>query len=577
MDNSIPIKPEVGPRATRGIWQAQPRAYQALQSSTIDNGAQDLQFDLGILSPVEPEIRSKASIRKNGPTSPGSAHEIVGEAVFKAFDTEPLWSNHMLTKRRPNLEEISWTLADVFDWMNEYLIVPYEDLVVVIRLRAVRDLETCAIVTVEPAYVDGEVCYWLRCSIYEGSESTSLHVGFLRAMASFYEVLDYPDANLIDSLKYSLASKASIAAYANHPDRAETLFLVPKRTTDTRARKHLRFMASAALLPYGVVGELGPDVIRDVTGIDPPKDVCAIALPPQGHGSLGPRIVLAAPTTKSDTGLMWAGMSEYLNEIGIPDAPWLSDSYQMHPAQDAAAQYARLMPHGSSYVIRPYWLDKRLAEHIRATTEQPGWDLYSPLPVKVNVEHPATDEVRNAGEPESETISEPEPDTFISVDRLVAVSEDTPDLGYPSSLSDLPTWVQSRLSSALEIAPRAIREMKKFRHPQPERIAQALELLAGPRLATFRNDRSAAREFHQGLAKLRMRDGFSGAERLVGRTGSDYLLNHEGKTFLLDRHLASNSSGFNDPKMIRIYYFYDPESEKIIVGWLPTHLQTSKS
>jgi len=57
----------------------------------------------------------------------------------------------------------------------------------------------------------------------------------------------------------------------------------------------------------------------------------------------------------------------------------------------------------------------------------------------------------------------------------------------------------------------------------------------------------------------------------------DFFPNHQGKTFLLDRHLASNSSGFNDPKMIRIYYFYDAESEKIVVGWLPTHLQTSKS
>ena len=85
-----------------------------------------------------------------GRISPDNAHEVVGDAVIRALDTDPLWSNHLLTKRRPNIEEISWTLADAFEWMDEYLILPFEDLVVVIRLRSKYLLETCAIVTVEP-------------------------------------------------------------------------------------------------------------------------------------------------------------------------------------------------------------------------------------------------------------------------------------------------------------------------------------------------------------------------------------------------------------------------------------------
>ena len=173
----------------------------------------------------------------------------MGEAVLRALDTEPLWSNHLLTKRRPNIEEISWTLADAFEWMDDHLILPFEDLVVVIRFRSKYLLETCAIVTVEPIYAGGEVCYWLRCSLYEGSENTSHLVGFLRSMVSFYEVLDYPDANLLDSLRYSFVSKTPIAAYAAHPARTQTLFLIPKSATDTRARKVLRLMMAGALLP----------------------------------------------------------------------------------------------------------------------------------------------------------------------------------------------------------------------------------------------------------------------------------------------------------------------------------------
>ena len=116
-----------------------------------------------------------------------------------------------------------------------------------------------------------------------------------------------------------------------------------------------------------------------------------------------------------------------------------------------------------------------------------------------------------------------------------------------------------------------------MRHPNPARIARAIELLAGPGLEKFRGKRAAAGELETGLDELHLRDGFSNAERLAGRTGEDYVLVHEGRRLLLDRHLASVSSGFNDPKMVRIYYAFDPEADRIVVGWLPTHLTTSQS
>lgn len=579
MDDYISASPHNEPRQHRGIWHAQPQSDGSFRNPPLlgQPSPSSETADPSFLGWRENEIRSRVSIRKNGRLSPENAHEVVGEAVLRALDTEPLWSNHLLTKRRPNIEEISWTLADAFEWMDDHLILPFEDLVVVIRFRSKYLLETCAIVTVEPIYAGGEVCYWLRCSLYEGSENTSHLVGFLRSMVSFYEALDYPDANLLDSLRYSFVSKTPIAAYAAHPARTQTLFLIPKSATDTRARKVLRLMMAGALLPYGVVGELSSDGIRDLTGIKLPKDVCAIALPPAGLASAEARIVLEAPNPKDADKLIWAGMAEYLHEIVQHDPPWLSDLYEMRPAREAAVQYARLIPNRSSCVVRPYRLDKALADHIRATTEQPGWDLYSPLPIEEEKEPTAIGGAVETDATNAEAVAEAAPSALVCDERATEESEGHVDTGYPSSLAELPSWVERRLDSALEIAPRAIREMKKFRHPHPERIAQALELLAGPRLATFRGDRGSARAFHQGLATLRLRDGFSGAERLAGRTGSDYLLSHQGKTFLLDRHLASNSSGFNDPKMIRIYYFYDPGSDKIVVGWLPTHLQTSKS
>lgn len=566
-------------RAHRGIWHAQPRLDKNFFGATSHTDSPSISdiSDAASLGLIEPEIRSHVKMHNNGRRTIDNAREVVGDAVLLALDSDPLWTNHLLTKRRPNLEEISWVLADAFDWMPGHLILPFEDLVVVIRLRSMYSLEACAIVTVEPTYAGGEVCYWLRCSIYEGSENTSLLIYTLRCMVSYYDILDYPDANLLDSLNFSFVSKASIAAYAAHPERTQSLFLLPRSANDTNVRKVIRMKMAGALFPFGIIGELSADGIREITGEKPPREMCAFALPPKRLGTIAHRIVLGAPKTKNDDRLRWSGMSEYLTEYCQIDAPWLSDSYEMRPAQAAAVGYARLLADRKAGAIRSYRPTKETQEHIRSTTEQPGWDLYSPLPSQEN---------------RSEPLDDPQ---LTSVDDLVtecaqiscaterrAVKADPSqwavvEIGYPSSLDGLSAWAERLLSSALEIAPRAIREMKKFRHPQPQRIAEALELLAGPRLATFRGDRSAAQSFHQGLAKLRMRDGFSGAERLAGQTGSDYLLSHHGKTFFLDRHLASNSSGFNDPKMIRIYYFYDPGLDKIIVGWLPTHLQTSKS
>lgn len=544
------------------------------------------------MSLIEPEIRSQFSIWTDETINEyiGNIFGEIENLSLKAIDSKSLWINHLLTKRRPNIREISVILNEYLkDTIDYFIVLIDEDFAIILRSTFLPWIDICAVITVEPAYAGSEVCYWLRCSIYEASETVSQYIGILRSMASFYEILDYPDAALIDRQNYSFKSKISIAAYAKHPKRTQTLFLIPKSAADTRARRSVGLRMAGALFPFGVVGELSSDRIRELTGLKLPREVSAIALPPigtEGFASSDPRIILEPPSSKNDDRLRWAGMSEYLNEIVQPDPAWLSDSYEMRTAQAPAIQYFRLIQLRRGVIISAS-IDRATADHIKFTTDQPGWDLYSPLPINDDAsklpettQPPSIDACLEAGIGETEAVGENVFNAPPSENNASAADprpEDELESGYPSSLSELPIWVERRLPSAIEIAPRAIRGMKKLPHPQPQRIAEALELLAGPRLALFRGDRSSAQAFHQGLATLRLRDGFSGAERLAGRTGSDYLLRHHGKACFLDRHLASNSSGFNDPKMIRIYYFYDPRSDKIVVGWLPTHLQTSKS
>lgn len=565
-----------------------PRAEDHIRNFVLPRELSQRASGFGsVPSSLDPEIRSIVSAFGSGLNTREDRLKETEDAILNALDTDPLWINHLFLKRRPNIEEMSWILADAFEWMPAHVIVPFEDIVVVMRITSQFVQEMCAIITVEPVYADGDIGYWLRTSIYEGSENTSLLVGYLRVMASHFEVLDYPDAELIGRLKYSYLSKLPIKSYAIHPERTQTLFLVPKATNVSYSRKVTRLQMLGALIPFGVVAELKSAEIKELTGLDISKKMCAVALPAGSSDAYSAQTVLERPTSKADDRLRWMGMAAYLKGQVIPNAPWLSDTYKRHAIQDAAIKNAQLISDRKSRTLRSYRPDIITAQHVQTTIEQPGWDLYSPLPAPVEDEAATNHIPTSLGN--QVTL---EPSTSFVPEKFGTTEEygeaDTPPVAIPSieegpwsssfsSLSELLPWVDANLGSSLEIAPRAVREIKKFRHPHPTRIAKALELLAGPRLAMFRGDRLSAQAFHTGLRDLRLRDGFSGAERLAGQTGRDYLISHLNKTYMLDRHLASNSSGFNDPKMIRIYYFYDPGLDKIIVGWLPTHLQTSNS
>lgn len=530
------------------------------------------------------EIQSAVSAQGTGLTTRENILSVTEDGILNALDTDPIWMNHLLLRRRPDIEVMSSVLTDAFEWMPAHVIVPFEDIVVVMRLRPSFVHEICAIITVEPVYADGDVGYWLRVSIYEGSENTSLLVGFLRVMASHFEVLDYPDAELIGRLKFSFVSKQPIKSYAIHPERTQTLFLVPKAANDTQSRKLTRLHMLGALIPFGVVAELTLIEIKELTGLDISKEVCAVALPADAQPA---QVVLESLTSKNEGRLSWMGMAAYLKGRVIPIAPWLLPDYKKCEIHDVAIKYAQLIAIQKSLTLRSYRPDHKTSQFIKTTIEQPGWDLYSPLPESSGFN--ASDESTEAhldgqiqiNEDAAFLPEEPqpglEPEALVLKDAVAASAGSALRPPSLSSLRDIPFWVEENLSPSLEISPRAVREIKKFRHPNPIRIAQALELLAGPRLAIFRGDRFSAQAFHKGLCALGLRDGFSGAERLLGRTGSDYLISHRGGTYILDRHLASNASGFNDPKMVRIYYFYDPGLDKIVVGWLPTHLRTSKS
>ena len=194
-------------------------------------------------------------------------------------------------------------------------------------------------------------------------------------------------------------------------------------------------------------------------------------------------------------------------------------------------------------------------------------EQFTPLPAPLDIDaaEPASDTEEHAGVDSDSLMSE----------RVEPLKLDAD--GYPIDASDISLWADAKFGDRIAIAPRARRALTKSQHPEPRRIAEALEILAGPKWRGYLGETETVAELEAGLLKLRMRDGFSNAERLKGQTGADYILDYGGRRLLLERHLRSNSSGFNDPRMIRIYYVFDKLLRKIVVGWLPGHLRTSQS
>jgi len=533
----------------------------------------------------DPEIRSNFIITIDD-LSITALNELASTAIIQSFDRAPIWTQYIATKRRVCLSSAVIHMYEDFKSFNNYFFVPYDDVVVIMRFEAQNVMEVSTILTVEPIYAGNEIFYSIQIKIFEGSFRNSVLINRLRLVAAPFGFIDYPDSALLDKVGYFFSSTKAISELANHPLRTQPLYLLPKGNNNTQKRKRILAKMAESLMPFGIIGEMQSSVVEKITGIELSSGaVCAIGVPPLTSAG-NSVIVLQEPNVMAPDTVVWNGMTTFLNNSRGTEVPWYSPDYEV-PTLGKAALHGIMLGVGKKYTLRDYFPTRELYRLVDAILNEPGWDLYSPLP---KIELPKQESLKDDGEgnlvsalitnetvPAVRTIFDANAETenvelqYIESPSIRVVE------GYPRELSELHNWVKQKISHNLVFSPRAIKQLNKVRHPNPERIASALELLAGPKLATFRGIRTAHHSFYRGLLELKLRDGFSNAEMLIGSTGRDYVINFNGRNLLLDRHLASNSSGFNDHKMIRIYYCYDENIDKIIIGWLPSHLRTSQS
>lgn len=159
--------------------------------------------------------------------------------------------------------------------------------------------------------------------------------------------------------------------------------------------------------------------------------------------------------------------------------------------------------------------------------------------------------------------------------HLIRQSGESPDaeIPLPNNYKVMGEWVKEHLAGRLVLLPRAERAASKAEYTEVGMVYRALLILANE----YRDSRMGTgtdKAFRDALAQYGM--DFSGSidRSRAGQEGDAYYVNYPiGTTqrVFLQFHLERGNRHENRYCM-RIYFFWDEDTNQVVVGWLPSHL-----
>lgn len=75
------------------------------------------------------------------------------------------------------------------------------------------------------------------------------------------------------------------------------------------------------------------------------------------------------------------------------------------------------------------------------------------------------------------------------------------------------------------------------------------------------------------LAELGLEESASFSRSRAGEQGDEYFVRFGERRRELDRHLKG-SNARDERRRFRLYFFWDEDSQQVVVGWFPSHLST---
>ena len=165
------------------------------------------------------------------------------------------------------------------------------------------------------------------------------------------------------------------------------------------------------------------------------------------------------------------------------------------------------------------------------------------------------------------------------IEKIEAFDPDVERLP-PNSLAILAQWINERHRDKIVLHPRAIGAAKKSRYEDVAVVYSALDLLG----TEYWNMRTSPRELahkrrqicDEKLKELGLELSLSISDSRAGEQGDEYKVVYplgSEKKRLLEHHLRKGSDR-DERFCLRIYFFWDEKLKRVIIGWLPSHLDT---
>lgn len=158
-------------------------------------------------------------------------------------------------------------------------------------------------------------------------------------------------------------------------------------------------------------------------------------------------------------------------------------------------------------------------------------------------------------------------------ERLLAVDKTPPAL--PTMLDDLESWAREHLSGYIEIHERALKAASRSDFENVKLVFDTLILMRDHYVPMRRqggNDLKTT--FEQKLAALGLENTKCFTQKNKAKSfGDEYFVKYQGERRELDWHLKGNSSR-DGRHSFRLYYFWDDDTSRVVVGYLPGHLET---
>lgn len=143
----------------------------------------------------------------------------------------------------------------------------------------------------------------------------------------------------------------------------------------------------------------------------------------------------------------------------------------------------------------------------------------------------------------------------------------------PTSLANFEAWCQSNLTGSVTVLGRALRGVKQSVYEQPSLIYEALLLLRDFYVPMRRDGTVEAKErFEAGLRRLKLENSLIGESKRFN--GAQYSVRFGGRPREFEWHLKRGDAR-DRTHCFRLYYFWDDETQNVIVGWLPSHLDNA--